>query len=50
VGGDALGARVGDGQSRTGENETTGGGGSGDDLLEHLFLLVGKRDPKMRIT
>ena len=33
--GGTLGTRVGDGQARTRENQTTGGSRSGDDLLDH---------------
>jgi hypothetical protein len=35
VHGGTLGAGVGDGHAGTRENQTTGGGSGGDDLLEH---------------
>ncbi|BBC37783.1 hypothetical protein SGFS_090770 [Streptomyces graminofaciens] len=41
--GGTLGAGVGDGQTRTRENQTTGGSRSGDDLLEHYSSLLAKR-------
>src|ERR1041384_3702199 len=43
VRGDTLGARVGDGQARTRENQTTGGSRGSDDLLDHYSSLLAKR-------
>jgi hypothetical protein len=37
-----LSARVGDGQTRTRENQATGGSRSGDDLLDHYSSLLAK--------
>ncbi|GAA3240617.1 hypothetical protein GCM10020256_62890 [Streptomyces thermocoprophilus] len=50
--GGTLGTGVGDGETRTRENQTAGGSRSSDDLLDHLFLLAGKSDPSVadRIT
>jgi hypothetical protein len=43
VHGGTLGTRVGDGQARAGENQTTGGSRSSDDLLDHSSSLLAKR-------
>jgi hypothetical protein len=42
VHGGTLGTRVGDGQARTRENQTTGGSRSSDDLLDHYSSLLAK--------
>src|SRR5690606_40010899 len=43
VHGGTLGTRVGDGQARTRENQTTSGSRSSDDLLDHYSSLLAMR-------